>query len=334
MTIRRQATRGDGMAQSSAVNRVYYRVKPLIPRSAQIWLRRKMVLRKRPAYSHIWPILEEAGERPDGWSGWPDQRQFALVLTHDVETDRGQQRCLRLMNLEQQLGFRSSFNLVPERYDVSPKIREMLAAGGFEVGVHGLNHDGKLYQSRRVFQERAHRINAYLEAWSAVGFRSPAAHHNLKWLHALNIEYDASTFDSDPFEPQPDGMQTIFPFCVVGNSTQKEYVELPYTLPQDHTMFVLLGEETTNIWKQKLDWIAEKGGMALMVTHPDYMNFGEGTPRVDEYPVAYYTEFLEYVRDHYAGRYWLALPRDVASFMRSQRPGVGGVSGSAARAEQ
>src|ERR1700746_3430317 len=38
--------------------------------------------------------------------------------------------------------------------------------------------------------------------------------HKLDWLHDLDIEYDASTFDTDPFEPQPDGHGTIFPFWV------------------------------------------------------------------------------------------------------------------------
>ena len=40
--------------------------------------------------------------------------------------------------------------------------------------------------------------------------------HNLQWLHALNAEYDSSTFDTDPFEPEPDGVGTIFPFWVPG----------------------------------------------------------------------------------------------------------------------
>jgi hypothetical protein len=37
---------------------------------------------------------------------------------------------------------------------------------------------------------------------------------NLDWLGDLNIQYDGSTFDTDPFEPQPDGAGTIFPFWV------------------------------------------------------------------------------------------------------------------------
>jgi len=47
-----------------------------------------------------------------------------------------------------------------------------------------------------------------------VGFRAPAMHDNLEWISELNLEYDLSTFDTDPFEPQSDGVGTIFPFKV------------------------------------------------------------------------------------------------------------------------
>ena len=44
----------------------------------------------------------------------------------------------------------------------------------------------------------------------------------------------------------------------------KGYVELPYTLPQDSTLFLHLREPTEAIWRRKLDWLAEKGGMVLV----------------------------------------------------------------------
>ena len=44
-------------------------------------------------------------------------------------------------------------------------------------------------------------------------------YHNLDWIHDLDIYYDASTFDTDPFEPQPDGFKTIYPFTVKNDST-------------------------------------------------------------------------------------------------------------------
>ena len=55
-----------------------------------------------------------------------------------------------------------------------------------------------------------------MREWNAVGFRSGFMHHNLDWLHDLEVSYDSSTFDTDPFEPQPDGANTIFPFWVPG----------------------------------------------------------------------------------------------------------------------
>ena len=139
----------------------------------------------------------------------------------------------------------------------------------------------------------------------------------LELLHHLDIEYDASTFDTDPFEPQPDGMGTLFPFWVSGNDGQKGYVELPYTLPQDFLLFILLKEKNIDTWKKKLDWIVDHGGMALFITHPDYMNFGTSSHH-DGYPIKYYKEFLEYIKTKYEGKYWNALPKDVSRFWVSK----------------
>ena len=147
-----------------------------------------------------------------------------------------------------------------------------------------------------------------------VGFRSPAMHHNLNWLRDLDIEYDLSTFDTDPFEPQPDGMGTIFPFPVKEDGCRKGYIEMPYTLPQDSTLFVIMREKTIDIWKRKLDWVAEQGGMVLLNTHPDYMNFTKASPGLEEYPASYYSELLEYIKNRYGGEYWHPLPRDMARF--------------------
>jgi hypothetical protein len=293
---------------------IYYYIKPVIPRRIQIEMRRRMVIKKRLSCKHIWPIDEKASNPPEWFLGWPEQKQFALVLTHDIDTEKGQEKCQQLMKMEEDLGFLSSFNFVPERYSVSKELRDYLASKGFEVGVHGLNHDGKLYKSKNIFKERAIRINQYLKEWDAVGFRSPAMHHNMNWIKYLDIGYDASTFDTDPFEPQSDGMRTIFPFWVGEDSNKGGYVELPYTLPQDFTLFILLREKNSTIWKKKLDWIVEKGGMVLMNTHPDYMNFDGKKLCIEEYPVQYYKEFLKYIKSKYEGQYWHVLPKDMAGF--------------------
>jgi hypothetical protein len=288
-------------------------IKVFIPRKLQIFLRKKMIERKLPAYTDIWPIDENAGKAPENWSGWPSNKKFALILTHDVDTIIGQEKCEQLMELEKSLGFRSSFNFVPERYPVSEALRILLKTNGFEVGVHGLNHDGKLFRSKDFFFKRASRINRYLKDWQSVGFRAPAMHHHLDWIHKLNILYDASTFDTDPFEPQPDGVGTIFPFWV-SNNNNAGYIELPYTLPQDFTLFILMKESNNNIWEKKLDWISKKGGMALLLTHPDYMCFEKNDNCTNTYPVERYKDFLNYVKKTHKGQYWQALPEEIAKF--------------------
>ena len=294
--------------------KAYYKIRPLIPRSVQIRLRRILMRRQRAACGDIWPIDERAAAIRPPWTSWPDGKKFAVVLTHDVELASGVEKCESLMELEQSLGFRSSFNFVAERYTTPPTLREKLNTEGFEVGVHGLLHDGKLYDSKKIFMERAARINHYLNAWDADGFRSPSMQHNLEWLHELNVLYDASTFDTDPFEPDNSGVCTIFPFRVPGPGKNGGYVELPYTLPQDSTLYIFLQETDISIWEQKLDWIAREGGMVLINTHPDYMNFSSRPCSADEYPAAFYKQFLEYLLSEYKDQYWHVLPHEMARF--------------------
>lgn len=274
---------------------------------------------------------------PAGWPGWPDGKQFAVVLTHDVESPTGVKNIPRLMEADADLGFRSSFNLIPEgSYRVNAELRETIQSAGFELGVHDLHHDGKLFLTRNEFNRRAVRINRYLKDWGAAGFRSGFMLHNLAWLHALDIQYDASTFDTDPFEPQPVGRHTIFPFWVprpghaqhstlnaqpsdglaAPQRSEGGYVELPYTLPQDSTLFLLLQERQPDIWFQKLDWIAKHGGMALVNVHPDYLRFDKD-PASHTFPAEFYIGLLKYIRQKYNGQFWQPLPRDLAAYCRS-----------------
>jgi hypothetical protein len=285
-------------------------------------VRRWFAFRKRSRVDNVWPILPDSDRSPKGWRGWPGGKQFAFVLTHDIESQKGLDRSQQLMRVEAQLGFRSSFNFIPEGdYTVSRGLREVIQANGFEVGVHDLNHDGKLYSSRAAFARKAARINQYLAEWTASGFRSGFMLHQLEWLHDLNVRYDASTFDTDPFEPQSDGAGTIFPFWVSPSKSgfnpareTRGYVELPYTLPQDSTLFLIFRERTPHVWLRKLDWVAQHGGMALVNVHPDYIQFPSDGSSSATFPLELYSRLLEYVRDRYAGSYWQPLAREVAEF--------------------
>ncbi len=77
---------------------------------------------------------------------WPDENTSCAVITHDDESPAGKQFCTRLMDLDESFGFRSSFQVVPEvRYPVADEYLKVIADRGFEVNVHDLKHDGRLY---------------------------------------------------------------------------------------------------------------------------------------------------------------------------------------------
>jgi hypothetical protein len=310
--------------------RAYYHVKPYLPLSLRWAVRRIRIpsIMRRSADS--WPIDESASGRPPNWEGWPEGRKFALVFTHDVESETGLDNVRKLAELEMHHGFRSSFNFIPEgSYEDPAELRAWLESTGFEVGVHDLYHDGHLYESRESFGLKAESINCYLRKWRAVGFRSGFMLRQLDWLHDLDVVYDTSTFDTDPFEPQPEGSHTIFPFHVQPPAGVKGtgYVELSYTLPQDSTLFLLLREKTPAIWKRKLDWIARNGGLALVNIHPDYIDFSNHQRTNESYPVALLTEFMEYIRSNYADAYWNPLARELAFWYRDRHAANGQAAG-------
>jgi hypothetical protein len=296
--------------------RLYYLLKPLLPRALTVRLRQAHKDGARRGFRLGWPIedryarflwetaghlMDRAGERELPFVHfWPHGRRFALVLTHDIETAEGQAWVPVVAGLEERLGFRSSFNFVAERYPVDPGLVRDLRDRGFEVGVHGLKHDGRKLRSRRAFERRSHKINAHLQASGAVGFRSPLTHRNPEWMQSLQIEYDSSFFDSDPFEPIPGGTMSLWPFLM------GRFVELPYTLPQDFTLTDVLGERSARTWLEKTAFIARFSGMALLNTHPDYLR--------DPARWRPYQEFLERMAG--AADHWHALPREVARWWR------------------
>ena len=114
---------------------VYYLLKPIIPWRIRMTLRRILANRLRNQSVEYWPIQNSASKTPENWPGWPDGKQFAFVLTHDVEGTRGLERCKKLSDLDKALGFRSSFNFVPEgEYRLPVDLHMYLNQEGFEVG--------------------------------------------------------------------------------------------------------------------------------------------------------------------------------------------------------
>lgn len=298
--------------------KAYYAVRPLLPRPVQIALRRGYRHAQQRSRFPAWPVeaglhqlmevllhlVARVADEPLPYlAPWPEPHRWALVLTHDVETSQGCRRVAELQGIEKDLGFVSSWNFVPGRYALPDELRAHLVAEGCEVGVHGLQHDG--HDLTRL-AERLPAIAAAAASWGATGFRFPATHRHWDAMPSLPFDYDSSVPDGDPFEPQQGGCCSWLPFFNEG------LVELPITLTQDHTLFAILRSPDERLWVEKMDVLSEHGGMALLITHPDYL---DGTPLSGAY-----RSLL--TRCNERADVWRALPRDVSAWWRRRAASV------------
>ena len=302
-------------AALSSKFRLYYLLRPLIP----IWFRQKLQKSRVVGMTDVaenWHIPEsfieefaaalkvDAIENPDlaVVHPWPKPYRMSVALTHDVETRAGVLLVDRLAKLEESYGFRSCWNFIPYKYKIEPELIEDLKQRGHEIGVHGYNHDGRLFSSKRVFNKRREPIKRAFESFGATGFRAPMVHRNLDWILSFGSDYDASCFDIDPFQAMPGGVGSAWPFM------KKGMVELPYSLPQDHTLFIALAQNDISVWVRKLEFLRRWCGMGMLVTHPDYL---DTESRLD-----LYRQFLEHLKSQ--SDTWFALPMEIAKWWRER----------------
>ena len=299
-----------------ALLRGYYLVRPALPRKLQLRLRRTYTRVQGRSSFPSWPVEDSlhafyawlfglvaglTGQPVPFLDPWPEGRSWALVLTHDVETDVGCRDINLLREPERELGYRSSWNFVPLRYQVPDDLVDALKQDGCEVGVHGLRHDGRDLGSQRLLARRLPMMREYADRWQAVGFRSPATQRRWEMMPQLGFEYDSSYTDTDPYEPQPGGCCSYLPYF------NKSLVELPITMPQDHTVFSILQHRDAELWLRKARLLRERNAMVLVLTHPDYAR-----DRVAEA----YRSLLEAF--HGDSTVWHALPREVAEWWRAR----------------
>lgn len=309
-------------SRKSALRHLYYLLRPFLPVGVRKHLQRSALRGWEKISFPSWPVdttverlIErlfffilnalEVEEWPFIWF-WPEGYKAACILTHDVETQRGRDFCSHLMALEQGLGWRSSFEIVPEqRYDSPPEFLEGIRRNGCEICIHGLNHDGHLFDSEAIFRERVIKINEYAIAFGAQGFRSPVMYRNPQWFPALEFAYDMSMPNVGHLDPQPGGCCTVMPYFI------GDLVELPLTTIQDYSLFHILGQYSLDLWKQQIDLITERNGLVSFIIHPDYM--------VEPKALRVYESLLNYLNQVSGNRaLWKALPNEVASWWRQR----------------
>ncbi|MDA3885156.1 MAG: polysaccharide deacetylase family protein [Candidatus Delongbacteria bacterium] len=281
----------------SIFKKAYYNfARPVMPLFIRHWLQDRVSRKVELKENFIWDELANiVKNKIADLELYPNNKDAAVILTHDVDTEEGFDNIPNILKIEEELGFKSSWNIVPYKYSIDQGIIDLINKSGHEIGIHGYNHDGKLFYSEKEFSKRVPKINKAIKKYGAKGFRAPMVHRNLEWLQKLDIEYDASCFDYDPFQPFPGGTGSIWPFKA------GKFIELPYTLPQDHDLFFMMKRNDIDIWKKKTDWLIENKGIILLITHPDYL-----TGKYSEL----YREYLEFLKEK--KDLWFALPKELS----------------------
>lgn len=302
--------------------RIYYALRPLMWGALRLHLQRLYFRNWREIAFPRWPVdttverlletllalsMEARGinRLPFIWF-WPRGAPYCLMMTHDVETKNGLRNVRRLMELNEEAGIKASFQFVPQhRYHVPKELLEEVRMRGFEVNLHGLDHKGNLFGHREDFLRHSQAIIHCMGEFETEGFRSPCMYRHPEWCQELRISYDMSTPNVAHLDPQPGGCCTVFPYFI------GRVLELPLTTTQDYTLFRVLGEYSTALWKQQMELIAARHGLASFNIHPDYILAPAALP--------VYRELLQLLSEAAAsGGAWISLPGEVNEWWRQR----------------
>jgi hypothetical protein len=310
------------LIQSDLIRKIYYLVRAPLP----VWLRRYLQRAyfrdwRELGFPH-WPVdttvdslhreflrlaMKAQGltEIPFIWF-WPQGAPSCLIITHDVETGAGVEFTPTLMDIDDSHGFKSSFQVVPEkRYQVRDDYVCQIRKRGFEFNIHDLNHDGHLFEDRAEFARRAAKINEYLGKYGSHGFRSGAMYRKLDWFDAFQFSYDMSVPNVAHLEPQRGGCCTVMPYF------NGKILELPLTTSQDYTVVHILNHRTIDLWKEQVRLIQQNNGLISILSHPDYL--------IDLEPREMYNSLLAYLRSIVdRDAVWAALPGELNQWWRAR----------------
>jgi hypothetical protein len=301
----------------------YYAVRPWMhPNLRQKVQRAYLTGWRRIAFPH-WPVdttVEDLNEQlllrcmkangvdavPFVWF-WPDDARACVLMSHDVEERRGLDFCTELMDMDDSAGIRASFHLIPEgRYQISTPLVQAFRDRGFEVNIHDLNHDGRLFRDNDEFSRRAVRINRYGKMYGATGFRSGVLYRNQDWFGALDFSFDMSVPNVAHLDPQRGGCCTVNPYFI------GKILVIPLKTTQDYMLFHLLGEFCMDLWTIQTSAFFEENGLISFLVHPDYI--------IESRARDTYRRLLDYLCHlRSSERLWFALPGEIDEWWRARR---------------
>jgi hypothetical protein len=207
---------------------------------------------------------------------YPGGRRGAVLLTHDIDSRADISGISEIRTLERRYGLPSSVGFIPQISWPESAVIDELIADGCEVYCHDMRHDGKLaYKTGAAVRADFERFfREHSEARPQLrGFRSGQLLMTSGLFGSLGdwFGYDLSLPDTEKGGPYGSraGCATVYPFLV------DDLLEIPLTMPQD---FFLLNVEhldsagMLSVWRDKLEAVLSRGGVAVVNTHPVWTN--------------------------------------------------------------
>jgi len=243
-----------------------------VPERVRAGLLRLAATRPAPGFP-TWPIETAIDERPSGidYAG----KSFALLLTHDVDSRAELDLIEPIRRFERELGVVSSWGFVPDVSWPSDRVPAALEEEGCQVYWHDLAHDAQLpWTTPEEVRLRIATIDA-TSTWARriTTFRSGQLLMSPSLLSVLSERFaiDLSIPDSERGGPYGTvaGCGSVVPFRI------GPLLELPMTMPQDYYLarvFGLKPRAIYDVWSAKLDHIARMGGVAVLNSHPVWIN--------------------------------------------------------------
>jgi hypothetical protein len=320
LLLERYVRKQQGMTAQSQLRLLYYMLRPILPVHIRKYLQRISLVGWKSISFPRWPVdfsvdrifekliilaMRSMGvnQLPFIWF-WPGTMQSCAIMTHDVEELAGLNFCTELMDMNDTRGIKSSFQLIPEaRYSVSQSFLDSVRARGFEIAVHDLHHDAKLFRSEIDFLQRIVAVNRYGKIFKTSGFRSGALYRNQQWYEHLDFQYDMSVPNVAHLEPQRGGCCTVFPYFV------GKTLELPLTITQDYAILYFLNDNSIDLWFHQIEMIRREYGLISILVHPDYL--------ITTHSKDNYLKLLCYLDDLRTNQQlWIATPAELNSWWR------------------
>jgi hypothetical protein len=283
------------------------------------------------ARARTWADASRVSGQPLVAPAWPTQKRAAVVLTHDLDVAADIDRIEAVRVLERSFGVPSAFGFVPRITPPRREVLDRLTAEGCEAYVHDEAHDGRLAYQRASGIEAGFARLFDRNPWARPllrGFRSGQLLMSPALMDVVSrwFDYDLSMPDVERGGPYGSvaGAGTVIPFAL------GELIELPLTMPQDFFLEQVLHLDESAIvrtWGEKLEYIASRGGVAVVNVHPVWVN-----PQRHSLWRAY-RQLLESIVSRPA--LWVTTPGAVVRYLQELRRGRyasdSGSAGDAAR---